>query len=75
MLKSKLQKLDGLTHIEIFLTEHMKDLKNMYQIKRHEKSIRIIYKIGVLNEKRCKKTKINLFLFFLQLLCSVRRVQ
>ena len=32
----------------------MKDLKNMYQIKRHEKSRRIIYKIGVLNEKRCK---------------------
>ena len=36
----------------------MNDLKNMYQIKRHEKSRRIIYKIGVLNEKRCKtKTK------------------
>ena len=26
----------------------------MYQIKRHENSRRIIYKIGVLNEKRCK---------------------
>jgi len=61
MLKSKLQKLDGLTHIELtnniskvlekyqkrnieILREHMKDLKNMYQIKRHEKSRRIIYK-------------------------------
>ena len=40
-------------NIEIYLREHMKDLKNMYQIKRHEKSRRIIYKIGVLNEKRC----------------------
>jgi transposase len=77
MLKSKLQKLDGLTHIElknniskvlekipkekyrnIFKGAHMKDLKNMYQIKRHEKSRRIIYKIGVLNEKRCKCPKV-----------------
>ena len=37
----------------------MKDQKNMYQRKtRHEKSRRIIYKfsykMGVLNEKRCK---------------------
>jgi len=81
MLKSKLQKLDGLTHIElknniskvlkkyqkknieIFLREHMKDLKNMYQIKRHEKSRRIIYKIGVLNEKRCIKNYVTLFIF------------
>ena len=38
----------------------MKDQKNMYPIKtRHEKSRRIIYefsyKMGVLNEKRCKR--------------------
>jgi hypothetical protein len=37
----------------------MKDQKNMYPRKRHEKSRRIIYefsyKMGVLNEKRCKK--------------------
>ena len=26
----------------------------MYQIKRHEKSRRIIYKISILNEKMCK---------------------
>ena len=45
---------DWLIYTETFLREHMKDLNNMYQIKRHEKSRRIIYKIGVLNEKRCK---------------------
>ena len=40
----------------------MKDQKNMYPRKiRHEKSRRIIYefsyKMGVLNEKRCKRIK------------------
>jgi hypothetical protein len=30
-------------NIEIFLRELTKDLKNMYQIKRHEKLERIIY--------------------------------
>ena len=32
---------------------------NNFEIKRHEKSIRIIYKIGVLNDKRYKKNKLN----------------
>jgi len=42
----------------------MKDQKNMYLIKtRHEKSRRIIYKLfsykmGVLNEKRCKMERL-----------------
>ena len=39
----------------------MKDLKNMYQIKRHENSRRIIYKIGILNEKRCNRLDIDVF--------------
>jgi hypothetical protein len=43
----------------------MKDLNNMYQIKRHEKSRRIIYKIGVLNEKRCKTAQNIPTLFYL----------
>jgi len=42
----------------------MKDLKNMYQIKRHEKSRRIIYKIGVLNEKKCKLFVKTIHMFF-----------
>jgi hypothetical protein len=42
----------------------MKDQKNMYPRKTiHEKSRRIIYefsyKMGVLNEKRCKKQNIQ----------------
>ena len=48
----------------------MKDQKNMYQRKtRHEKSRRIIYKfsykMGVLNEKRCKNIG-NAFVFELE---------
>ena len=77
MLKSRLQKLNGLTHTELKenITKTIRNIpkdkyrniikgaykrpENMYPIKtRHEKSRRIIYKfsykMGVLNEKRCK---------------------
>ena len=81
MLKSRLQKLDGLTHSELKrnITNTIKQIpkekyrniikgsyerpENMYPRKtRHEKSRRIIYKkfsykMGVLNEKRCKSSR------------------
>jgi len=63
MLKSRLQKLDGLTHTELkqnitkVITEIPKDkyyniFKGSYE--RPEKLRKIIYEMGVFNEKRCK---------------------
>jgi len=78
MLKSRLQKLNGLTHsaLKENITKVIREIpkekyrniikgtyerpENMYPRKtKHEKSRRIIYeflyKMGVLNEKRCKR--------------------
>jgi len=90
MLKSRLQKLDGLTHSKLkenitktirnipkekyrnIIKVLTKDQKNIYPRKTtHEKSRRIIYKfsykMGVLNEKRCKKNCSDFYLFIMEL--------